>query len=74
MLEFPGGLLIKDLVLSLLEFRFSPCPGNFHMPQEWPKRKKKKERQEERQEGRQKRGKEGRNNNYCLLKIMLKVL
>ena len=38
-LEFPGGLAIKDLVLSLLWLRFDPWPGNFHMPWAWPKKK-----------------------------------
>ena len=29
-MEFPGGLAIKDSVLSLLWLRFDPCPGRFH--------------------------------------------
>ena len=39
--EFPGGLAaIKDLVSSLLLWhRFSPWPGNFHMPQTRPKKR-----------------------------------
>ena len=37
--EFPGGLVVKDLVLSLLWFRSSPWPGNLHMPQAWKKKK-----------------------------------
>ena len=31
--EFPGGLAIKDLALSLLWLRCDPWPRNFHMPQ-----------------------------------------
>ena len=30
--EFPGGLAVKDSVLSLLWLRFDPWPGNFHVP------------------------------------------
>ena len=36
---------VKDLVLlqlqcrSELRLRFDPCPGNFHVPQVWPKKK-----------------------------------
>ena len=39
---------VKDLVLSLLWLGsllwhgFNPWPGNFRMPQVWPKKKKKK--------------------------------
>ena len=39
---------VKDPALSLQQLRlllwcqFDPRPGNFHMPQAWPKRKKKK--------------------------------
>ena len=39
---------VKDLVLlqlwyrSQLQLRFSPWPGNFHMPQAWPFKKIKK--------------------------------
>ena len=29
--EFPGGLEVKDLILSLLWLRFDPWPGNFCM-------------------------------------------
>ena len=40
-LEFPGGPVVKDLVLSLLWLRFDPWPGNFCMPwwrgRKWPK-------------------------------------
>ena len=35
-LKFPGGLAIKDLVLSLLWLEFIPGPGNFHIPQAQP--------------------------------------
>ena len=42
--DFPGGLAVKDLALSLLWLRFDPKPGNFHMPQARPKKKKKKEK------------------------------
>ena len=37
--EFPGGLVVKDLVLSPLWLGFDPCPGNFHMLQAWPKKR-----------------------------------
>ena len=30
--EFPGGLVVKDLALSLLWLGFHPWPRNFHMP------------------------------------------
>ena len=33
---------VKDPVLSLLWRGFSPWPGNFHMPQAQPKKKKRK--------------------------------
>ena len=42
MLVFPGGLVAKDLALSLLWHRFNPWPGNFRMPQAWPKQTNKK--------------------------------
>ena len=42
--EFPGGLLVKDLALSLLWRRFNPWPRNFCMPLAWPKKKKKKKK------------------------------
>lgn len=35
--EFPGGQAMKDSVLSLLRYGFSPCPGNFHMAWVWQK-------------------------------------
>ena len=45
--EFPGGLVGKDLALSLLWLgsllwrgEFDPWAGNFHMPQVWPKKSK----------------------------------
>ena len=38
-MEFPGGLAVKDPVLSLLWLRFSPWPRNFHTPWGWPKNK-----------------------------------
>ena len=38
--EFPGGLAVKESVLSLLWPGCSSWPGNFHMPQAWPKKKK----------------------------------
>ena len=28
--EFPGGLAVKDVALSLLWLKVIPCPGNFH--------------------------------------------
>ena len=37
--EFPGGLVVKDLVLSPLWLGFDSCPGNFHMLQAWPKKR-----------------------------------
>ena len=49
--EFPVAHWDKDLVLSvqclglLLWCRLDPCPGNFHMLQAWPKKKKKRERE-----------------------------
>ena len=47
LLEFPGGLVVTDSVLSLLWHRFDPWPGNVCMPQAWKKKGKmegKKER------------------------------
>lgn len=41
-LEFPGGLVAKDLVLSLLWHEFNPWPRNFCMPQVQPKKRIKK--------------------------------
>ena len=38
--RIPGDLVVKDLALSLLQYRFSPGPGNFHMLQMQPKKKK----------------------------------
>ena len=37
---FPGGLVVRDLVLSLLQLRFDPWPGNFQMLQVWLKKEK----------------------------------
>ena len=34
--EFPGGLVVKGLVLSLLWPRFNPWPRNFCMLRVWP--------------------------------------
>ena len=31
-MEFPGGLAVEDLALSLLWLGFSPWPENFCMP------------------------------------------
>ena len=43
MLEFPGSLVVKDLVLhGLLWPGLGPWPGNFHMLWLQPKKKKKK--------------------------------
>ena len=45
--EFPGGLVVKDLALSLLWLRsplwhrFDPWPGKFHILSGQPKKKKK---------------------------------
>ena len=39
--EFPGGLVVKDPALSVRWLRFDPWPGNFCMPQAWPKNKEK---------------------------------
>ena len=45
-----GAQWFKDLALSLLWLRsllwhrVDPWPGNFYMPQVWPKKKKKRER------------------------------
>ena len=39
--EFPGGLAVKDLALSLLWLGFSLWPGNFGRLQAQPKKKKK---------------------------------
>ena len=36
--EFPRGLVVKDLVLSLLWLRFDPWPRHFHVPWTWPKK------------------------------------
>ena len=44
--EFPGGLVVKDLALSLLWRGFDPWPGNFLMPWGWPKESKKERKKE----------------------------
>ena len=38
-MEFLGGLLVNDPVLSLLWRGSDCCPGNFCMLQAWPKKK-----------------------------------
>ena len=38
-MEFAGGLEVKDLMLSLLWQGFHPWPGNFCVPEAWPKKK-----------------------------------
>ena len=38
--EFPGGLAVKDLALSLLWFGFNPWHGNFCMLWAWPEKNK----------------------------------
>ena len=38
--EFPRGLVVKDLALSLLWHRFNPWPGYFHKPQAPPPQKR----------------------------------
>ena len=44
-LGFPGGLVVKHTVLSLLWHRFDPWPQNFHvLPAGQKKKKKKKKR------------------------------
>ena len=42
--EFPCGLVVRDLALSLLWLRFNPWPRNFCMPWALPKKKKKKKK------------------------------
>jgi len=39
-IEFPGGVAVKDLELSLLWFGLDPWLGNFCMLWVWPKIKK----------------------------------
>ena len=43
-MEFPGGLPVEDLALSLLWLRFGPWPRNFHMPQVGSSLSKKKKK------------------------------
>ena len=38
--EFPGGLVVNDLALSLLWGSFRLWPGNLHMLWVWTKKKK----------------------------------
>ena len=40
--EFPGGLEVKDLALSLLWRGFDPWSRDFYMSQAWPKQNKKR--------------------------------
>ena len=42
LLEFPGGLAVKDPVLPLLWWGFHPWPGNFCRPRVRPKKEKRK--------------------------------
>ena len=39
--EFPGGLAVKDSMLSLLWLGFNPWPRNFYTPWVWEKKIKK---------------------------------
>ena len=50
--EYPGGLVVKDPVLSLLWFGFDPWPGSSKMQKEWSKKKKKKKKRKERKNDR----------------------
>ena len=45
-MKFPGDLAVKDPALSLLWLRSDPRPKNFHVPQEWQKKKKKEGKKE----------------------------
>ena len=38
---------VKALALLQLRFRFNTWPGNFHMPQVWPKKKKEKKKKKQ---------------------------
>ena len=42
--EFPGGLVVKELALTLLQFRFNTWPGNFCNLKCSQKKKKKKKK------------------------------
>lgn len=42
-MEFPGGLTVKDLSLSLLWLELDPWPGHFLLPQAWAKKEKRKD-------------------------------
>ena len=41
-MEFPGGLEVKDFVLSLLWLGLDPWPRSFCILWSWPKKKKKR--------------------------------
>ena len=43
-LEFPGGLVVKESVLSLLWLGFDPWPRNFHMVPAGSKKKKERKK------------------------------
>lgn len=45
-LEFPGGLAVMHLVVSLLQCGFHPWLGHFHSPWAWSKKKGRKEGRE----------------------------
>ena len=49
LLEFPGYLMVKDPVLSLLWLPFDPWPGNFCMSLAWVNEEKKKEKKKKQQ-------------------------
>ena len=54
-LEFPGGLAVKDSVLSLLRHWFNPWPRDICRLRAWLKEKeRKKERKKEREREREK--------------------
>ena len=42
-MEFPGGIIAMDSVLSLLWLEFNPWARNFHRPQAQPKKKRERE-------------------------------
>ena len=42
--EFPGGLMVKELALSLLRCGFDPWPGIFRMSWVEPKNKEKRKK------------------------------
>ena len=45
-MKFPGGLVVKDLVLSLLWLEFDSQSGNFHVLQVWKKGRKEEGKKE----------------------------